>query len=110
MKCNIYQSVVQLSPALFSCCSRYVRFVELIHVNDLLDDETFIFSTNQRPAKIYHALTYSQTSLLEPLALQATPGLKIKDHLLRPFFNLSIDIFLTLFLKGGGGPITPKDF
>ena len=26
--------------------SRYVAFVELIHLNDLLDDTTFLFSTN----------------------------------------------------------------
>ena len=64
MKFNIYPSVVQLSPALFSCCSRYINFVELIHVHDLLDDEIFIYLTNQRPAKIYHALTYSRTHIL----------------------------------------------
>ena len=47
--------------AFFSCCSRYVTFVELIHLNDLLDNVAFLFSTNQRPAKIFHLLTHSLT-------------------------------------------------
>ena len=40
----------QLSHPLFvsfSGCNRYVAFVELIHLNDLNDNETFIFLTNQ---------------------------------------------------------------
>ena len=44
----------QLNHSLFvlcSCCSRYVAFVELIHLNDLLDNVTFLFSTNQKPRK-----------------------------------------------------------
>ena len=36
---------------LFSWCSWYVAFVELIHLNDLLDDVTFPLLTNQRPRK-----------------------------------------------------------
>ena len=31
--------------------SRYVAFVELIHLNDLLDDITFTLLTIQRPRK-----------------------------------------------------------
>ena len=37
-----------------SCCSRYVAFVELIHLEDLLDDVTFLFLTNQKPRKNLH--------------------------------------------------------
>ena len=47
-------STDQLSLSLFvllSKCSRYVAFVELIHLNDLLDDVTFTLLTNQRPRK-----------------------------------------------------------
>ena len=36
---------------LYFCSSRYVAFVELIHLNDLLDDVTFPLSTNQKPRK-----------------------------------------------------------
>ena len=36
---------------LLSCCSRYVVSVELIHLNDLLGNVTFLLSTNQRPRK-----------------------------------------------------------
>ena len=36
---------------LFSCCSRYVAFVKLIHFNFLLEDVTFPLSTNQKPRK-----------------------------------------------------------
>ena len=70
------------SPA----CSRYVTFVELVYLNDLLGDVPFLFLTNQTPAKIYHtrthSRTYSQTPLLEPPALQAMPGLIRSKHLL----------------------------
>ena len=38
----------------FSCCSRYVVFVKLIHLNDLLDDVTFPLSTNQKPRRNLH--------------------------------------------------------
>ena len=38
----------------YSCCNRYVAFVELIHLNDLLDDVTFPLSTNQKPRKNLH--------------------------------------------------------
>ena len=61
----------QLSLPLFvlcSCCSRYVVFVELIHLNDLLDNITFLLPTNQRPKKIYtrtkdRKLTYTKVAL-----------------------------------------------
>ena len=36
---------------LFSYCSRYVAFVKLINLNDLLDDVTFPLLTKQRPRK-----------------------------------------------------------
>ena len=45
-ECSIAQLRLSLF-ILFSCCSRYVAFVELIHLNDLNDNETFIFLTNQ---------------------------------------------------------------
>ena len=43
--------IAQLSLSLcvlFSCCSRYVAFIDVIHLDDLLDDVTFLFSTNQK--------------------------------------------------------------
>ena len=39
---------------LYFCSSRYVAFVELIDLNDLLDDVTFPLSTNQKPRKNLH--------------------------------------------------------
>ena len=36
---------------LFSCRSRYIAFVELIHLDDLLNDVTFLFLTHQKPRK-----------------------------------------------------------
>ena len=47
----------QLTLSLFvllSCCNRFVVFVELIHLNDLLDDVIFLFSANQKPRKNWH--------------------------------------------------------
>ena len=81
-------SVEQLSPTLFSCCSIYVTYIKLIHLNDLFDNVTFLFSegcknlprthspTHTITHSHTHTLTYSQTPLLEPPALQAMPGLK----------------------------------
>ena len=45
---------------LYFCSSRYVAFVELIDLNDLLDDVTFPLSTNQKPRKNLH--THTQTT------------------------------------------------
>ena len=36
---------------LFSYCSKYSAFVKLAHLDDVLDNVTFIFSTNQKPGK-----------------------------------------------------------
>ena len=36
---------------LFSCCRIYAAFVALIHLNDLLDDVTFLFWTKQKLRK-----------------------------------------------------------
>ena len=49
----IFEVWAQLSLLLFvllSCCSRYVGFIHLIHLNDLIDDGTFMYLTNKRPS------------------------------------------------------------
>ena len=57
--------IAQLSLSLcvlFSCCSRYVAFLELIHLNDLLVDVTFLFLTDQKPRKIYRRMDDRRTT------------------------------------------------
>ena len=39
---------------LYFCSSRYVAFVELINLNNLLDDVSFPLSSNQKPRKKLH--------------------------------------------------------
>ena len=53
---------------LYSCCSRSVAFVKLIHLNDLLDDVNFLFSTNERP------VTLRQQYMLNRLCLLKIPS------------------------------------
>ena len=50
LECGTAQFSLSLF-VLFPRCSRYFAFVKLIHLNDFLDNVTFLFLTNQKPRK-----------------------------------------------------------
>ena len=87
----IWGGTAQLSHLLFilySSCSRYVAFVELIRLDDLLDNVTFLFSTNQKPIK--NLQTHTHTTDTKVTYIARLPSLQI-------FLYLSLWITLVLF-------------
>ena len=59
----MWHSPVQPSLfVVFSCCSRYISFDELIHLCDLLDDVIFLLSTNQRLVTLFVMTHTPQTT------------------------------------------------
>ena len=61
------------------CSSRYVAFVEVIHLKNLLEGVSFLLSINQRPVTLF-VMTYRQTTHHKRTAVHVEQASPVKNE------------------------------